>query len=112
MMELRIELLSPLCSASGTSGPGAVDREIVFDNHGLPYFARSPDQRLLRDAYSELEQSGLGPLPEGALLFGTPGQFARSGQDRRRPARRLCIARPLAALRHLEPGRTPSAERT
>ena len=43
MLELEIELLSPLCSGSGLNRPGVVDREVAFDAAGLPVI---PGRRL------------------------------------------------------------------
>lgn len=74
MLTLRIELLSPLCAGAGTGRAGYVDREVTFDDAGLPFIAGRTLKGLLRDAYRQLA----GVLPSGASsiyeLFGKPGE--------------------------------------
>ena len=77
MLELEIELLSPLCSGSGLNRPGVVDREVAFDAAGLPVIPGRRLKGLLRDGYQQIWESGLPemkalPLPEE--LFGRAGQ--------------------------------------
>ena len=77
MLELEIELLSPLCSGSGLNRPGVVDREVAFDAAGLPVIPGRRLKGLLRDGYQQILESGLPEmeaLPSPDELFGRPGQ--------------------------------------
>ena len=74
-MELRIELLSPTCTAGGIARPGVADREVSFDRFGLPVISGRTLKGLLRDAYEGLLQTAaveLG-LPPANVLFGAIG---------------------------------------
>jgi CRISPR-associated protein Csx10 len=71
-LKLRIELLSPLCCGSGFGRTGYVDRDVVFDEAGLPYLPGRRLKGLLRDGYRQI----YGPLkltPQPKELFGEPG---------------------------------------
>lgn len=57
MYDLRIELRSPLCAGSGASGPGYVDRDIVFDKNGLPWLPARRIKGLLREAFYDVSSS-------------------------------------------------------
>jgi len=67
VFKFRITLESPLASGSGLSRPGVADRDVVFDDCGLPWLPGRRLKGLLRDAYSELVSA----LP--ADQFGLPG---------------------------------------
>lgn len=74
MLTLRIELLSPLCVGAGTGRAGYVDREVTFDEAGLPLIPGRSLKGLLRDAYRQLAQ--VLPPTASAIdeLFGKPGE--------------------------------------
>lgn len=57
MYSLLIELQSPMCAGSGGPGPGYIDREVVFDDAGLPYIPARRIKGLLRDAFRDLSTS-------------------------------------------------------
>ena len=59
MLELRITLLSPLCSASGVGRPGFVDREVVFDRDGVPLLPARRLKGLWRDAFMAMADCGV-----------------------------------------------------
>jgi CRISPR-associated protein Csx10 len=90
MPVLEIKLESPLCSGSGLDRPGVVDREVVFDEYGLPWLPGRRLKGLLRDAYIEVAAGvsrvqQIRKLPEPGELFGrvappVPGRInVRSG---------------------------------
>lgn len=74
MLKLQIELLSDLCAGSGLARPAEVDREVVFDDSGLPWLPSRRLKGLLKDAYDEIRLNLPGHnLPDGSNLFGTIG---------------------------------------
>lgn len=91
-LKLRIELLSPLCAGSGLSRPGVVDREISFDETGLPYIPGKTLKGLLRDSLTELRQSPVFTgLEKPNRVLGEIGA-SESGPLSIRSARLTCAA--------------------
>ncbi|MBL8237415.1 MAG: hypothetical protein JNM66_08355 [Bryobacterales bacterium] len=84
MLQLRIELLSPLCPASGLDRPGIVDRDIVFDSLGLPYLPARRVKGVLREVYGAVFH-GLKNLPQSPPLPHPDSAFGRIGQPRSGP---------------------------
>ena len=77
---LEITLQSPLTSAAGEGRVGLVDRDIAFDDLGLPILPGRRLKGLWREAYRDIteawQQCGESPLPV-EQVFGESGQ--RSG---------------------------------
>lgn len=74
MYRLRIELKSATCPAAGIGRPGYVDREVCFDDFGLPYIPGRRLKGLLRDAYEQVFETAEGGLPDRSpRLFGAIG---------------------------------------
>lgn len=76
MLELRIELLSPLTSGSGLNRPGVVDREVAHDAVGLPLIPARRLKGLLRDGYRLLAETGVVTLADAGVIFGRTGAVA------------------------------------
>ena len=74
---LEIKLLSPLTSAAGEGRIGLVDRDIAFDDLGLPILPGRRLKGLWRDAYRDItdawQQCGE-PYPSVKQIFGDSGQ--------------------------------------
>ena len=74
---LEITLLSPLTSAAGEGRVGFVDRDVAFDDLGLPIIPGRRLKGLWREAYRDIfdawRQCGESPVPE-ELIFGEPGR--------------------------------------
>lgn len=74
---LEIKLLSPLTSAAGEGRIGVVDRDIVFDDLGLPILPGRRLKGLWREAYRDVadawQQCGEGKTP-AENIFGYPGR--------------------------------------
>lgn len=79
---LKIKLISPLTSAAGEGRVGLVDRDIAFDNLGLPILPGRRLKGLWRDAYRDVvdawRQCGETPTPVDDI-FGKPGQKSNDG---------------------------------
>ena len=79
---LEITLQSPLTSAAGEGRVGLVDRDIAFDDLGLPILPGRRLKGLWREAYRDIteawQQCGESPLPV-EQVFGESGQ--RSGDE-------------------------------
>ena len=67
---LQITLLSPLTSSAGEGRVGLVDRDIAFDDLGLPILPGRRLKGLWRDAYRDVSeawrQCGESPTPAEA----------------------------------------------
>ena len=74
---LQIKLQSPLTSAAGEGRVGVVDRDVAFDNLGLPILPGRRLKGLWREAYRDVadawELCGESPIPV-ELIFGKSGQ--------------------------------------
>ena len=79
---LQITLLSPLTSSAGEGRVGLVDRDVVFDDLGLPILPGRRLKGLWREAYRDLadvwRQCGQSPAP-AEQIFGEPGQVPGAG---------------------------------
>lgn len=82
---LQVRTLSPLLLGSGEGQGSTIDRDIVFDNHGLPYFPARRLKGLMRESCTEVCEmasmshlSSVASLPSVSSVFGTPGQCESS----------------------------------
>ena len=79
---LQITLLSSLTSAAGEGRVGLVDRDVAFDDLGLPILPGRRLKGLWRDAYRDVadvwRQCGKSPTP-AAQIFGESGQKPGTG---------------------------------
>ena len=79
---LEIRLQSPLTSAAGEGRVGLVDRDIAFDEFGLPILPGRRLKGLWRDAYRDVadawQRCGQNPIPV-AQIFGDAGQSPNDG---------------------------------
>ena len=79
---LQIKLQSPLTSAAGEGRVGVVDRDIAFDDLGLPILPGRRLKGLWREAYRDVadawELCGESPIPV-ELIFGKSGQRPGDG---------------------------------
>jgi len=98
---LDIETIGAVAPGSGTGSAGAVDREVVHDDLGLPVLPGRRMKGVLKEAAQEVyEVLSLCGLWDEALLmvpddlFGTPGQGASCALDIRRA--QLVGHKPLA----------------
>lgn len=83
MWLLEIELRSATCPGSGVGQPGQVDRELHYDEAGLPFIPGKRLKALLGEAYREVH--GYFPeLPGPEALFGAPGAAKTSSITVRR----------------------------
>jgi CRISPR-associated protein Csx10 len=73
-------LLSPLCAGSGLARPAGADRDVLFDECGLPWISSRRLKGLWKDAYRDLRE-GLGPLADE--LAGPDGLFGKLGDKNR-----------------------------
>lgn len=76
-----VHTISPTLLGSGEGQGSTIDRDIVFDNHGLPYFPARRFKGLMRESCLEVQEmlSSSHPalaqqLPPVENLFGVPGQ--------------------------------------
>ena len=79
---LQIKLQSPLTSAAGEGRVGVVDRDVAFDDLGLPILPGRRLKGLWREAYRDVadawELCGESPIPV-ELIFGKSGQRSGDG---------------------------------
>ncbi|MDE0553613.1 MAG: RAMP superfamily CRISPR-associated protein, partial [Candidatus Poribacteria bacterium] len=79
---LEIALKSPLTSAAGEGRVGLVDRDVAFDEMGLPILTGRRLKGLWREGYRDIadawQQCGQTPTPVDQI-FGIPGQGPDSG---------------------------------
>ena len=79
---LQITLQSPLTSSAGEGRVGLVDRDVAFDDLGLPILPGRRLKGLWRDAYRDVadvwRQCGQSPTP-AAQIFGESGQKPGTG---------------------------------
>jgi CRISPR-associated protein Csx10 len=74
MWQLQIELKSRLCSGSGRGSAGFADRDVVFDEFGLPFIPGKRLKGLLRESLWEIYSSGaFNDTSSPDDLFGLPG---------------------------------------
>ena len=78
---LQIMLQSPLTAASGTGRVGVADRDITFDDLGLPILPGKRLRGLWREAYRDVFDAwklcGQSPIPV-EYIFGQSGQMPRT----------------------------------
>ena len=109
MIEISIELLSPVCPASGLGRGAVVDRDVAFTGEGLPFIPARRLKGLLREALIDLSicpDLQLETADDFATvdeLFGRPGaetpSYLRIGNavlEQEGEAKNM--SRPLAAL--------------
>ena len=77
-MRIRMELLSDVLAGSGEAFAGTVDRDIAFDERGLPFIPAKRIRGVLRESMNELEFLGLAETGTTEALFGVPGTSASS----------------------------------
>jgi CRISPR-associated protein Csx10 len=77
-MRIRMELLSDALAGSGEALAGTVDRDIAFDERGLPFIPAKRIRGVLRESMNELEFLGLAETGTTEALFGVPGTSASS----------------------------------
>ena len=79
---LQITLQSPLTSSAGEGRIGLVDRDVAFDDVGLPILPGRRLKGLWREAYQDVtdawQQCGQQPIPVDQV-FGEPGQVYGDG---------------------------------
>jgi len=74
MWQLQIELKSRLCAGSGFGSAGYADRDVVFDEYGLPYLPGRRLKGLLREALWETFALGVfSDLLDPDTVFGYAG---------------------------------------
>ena len=77
---LQITLHSPLTSAAGEGRAGVVDRDVAFDDLGLPVLPGRRLKGLWREAYRDAADAwtlcGQSPMPADRI-FGASGGFAQ-----------------------------------
>lgn len=77
-MRIRMELLSDALAGSGEAFAGTVDKDIAFDERGLPFIPAKRIRGVLRESMKELEFLGLAEPGTSEALFGVPGASASS----------------------------------
>ncbi len=72
-MRIKMKLLSDALAGSGETFTGTVDRDIAFDERGLPFIPAKRIRGILRESMGELEFLGLVEPGTTQALFGMPG---------------------------------------
>ena len=73
-----MELLSDALAGSGEALAGTVDRDIAFDERGLPFIPAKRIRGILRESMKELEYLGIVEAGTTEALFGVPGDSVSS----------------------------------
>lgn len=77
-MRIRMSLLSDSLAGSGEAFAGTVDRDIAFDERGLPFIPARRIRGILRESMDELEFLEIVESGTTKSLFGVPGDSISS----------------------------------
>lgn len=72
-MEIKIKLLSDLCTYSGETYNSKVDTDITYDKYGIPYIAAKRIKGCIREAALEMKEMGLISQEQYNEIFGEKG---------------------------------------